>query len=119
APYPPAALRSEIASTFTLAYIVNGRVRNAASSPGWTPGVSAAEPEVEVPSDKQPGIEARKTADKATVSTAGEVITYTITVTNTGNVTLADYKIGRASCRERGGSREGVGPANESRDGVE
>src|SRR5690606_26335597 len=43
--------------------------------------------------DKQPGIEVIKTADKSTVSEAGEVITYTITVTNTGNVTLENYTV--------------------------
>src|SRR3546814_14615952 len=47
----------------------------------------------EVPSDKQPGIEVSKVADKATVGTADEVITYTITVANTGNVTLKHYTV--------------------------
>src|SRR5690606_22443459 len=51
------------------------------------------EDEVEIPSDKQPAIEIVKTADKSTVSTAGEVITYTLTVTNTGNTTLENYTV--------------------------
>ena len=50
-------------------------------------------PEIDVPVEKQPGYTAVKTADKEKVTTAGEVITYTITVTNTGNTTLKDIAV--------------------------
>ena len=39
------------------------------------------------------GYEATKTADKEKVTTAGEVITYTITVKNTGNTTLKNIQV--------------------------
>ena len=41
-----------------------------------------------VPVPQNPALTVVKVADKATVSVVGEVITYTITVTNTGNVSL-------------------------------
>src|SRR5690606_13707415 len=90
----PAAARSfELEYTVTQTDIDNGGVVNVASATGKNPGDPEDEDEVEVPSDKQPSIEVSKTADKTTVSTAGEVITYTITVTNTGNVRLEDYTV--------------------------
>src|SRR5690606_26817146 len=66
---------------------------NVASATGENPGDPDDEDEVEVPSDQNPAITTNKTADKETVSEAGEEITYTITVTNTGNVTLEDYTV--------------------------
>src|SRR5690606_34458580 len=66
------------------------------------------EPEVEIPTDPVKSFESVKAADKATVG-AGEELTYTITVTNTGDVdydgiTISDdvpahttYKDGSAS----------------------
>src|SRR5690606_41381573 len=85
----PDATRSfELEYTVTQADIDNGGVLNVASAGGENPDDPEDEDEVEVPSVKQPAIEVSKTADKATVSEAGEVIRYTITVTNTGNVTL-------------------------------
>src|SRR5690606_36618249 len=66
---------------------------NVARVTGDNPGDPDDEDEVEIPSDKQPAIEIVKTADKSTVSTAGEVITYTLTVTNTGNTTLENYTV--------------------------
>ncbi|HWK56084.1 MAG TPA: gliding motility-associated C-terminal domain-containing protein, partial [Parapedobacter sp.] len=83
----------ELEYTVTQTDIDNGGVVNVASATGENPGDPEDEDEVEVPSDKQPGIEVSKKADKATVSTVGEVITYTITVTNTGNVTLENYTV--------------------------
>src|SRR5690606_28517893 len=66
---------------------------NVASVAGENPGDPGDEDELEVPSDKKPGVEIEKAADRETVSEAGEVITYTLTVTNTGNVTLRDYTV--------------------------
>src|SRR3546814_6852535 len=83
----------ELAYTVTQADIDNGGVLNVASATGENPGDPEDEDEVEVQSDKQPGIEVTKVDDKATVSTADEVITYTITVYNTGNVTLKNNTI--------------------------
>src|SRR5690606_35585217 len=98
--------------TAPLPYTTLFRSVNVARVTGDNPGDPDDEDEVEIPSDKQPAIEIVKTADKSTVSAAGEVITYTLTVTNTGNTTLENYtvtdvlfpewrEIGRASCRER------------------
>ncbi|MEC3882072.1 DUF7507 domain-containing protein [Parapedobacter sp. 10938] len=90
----PAATRSFVLEfTVTKVFIDKGGVLNVASATGENPGDPEDEDEVEVPSDKQPGIEVTKVADKTTVSTAGEIITYTITVTNTGNVTLENYTV--------------------------
>jgi uncharacterized repeat protein (TIGR01451 family) len=48
---------------------------------------------VTVPGTQTPGLTLDKVADKASVSTVGETITYTFTATNTGNVSLADVAI--------------------------
>lgn len=48
---------------------------------------------VETPVEEAPSYDISKIADKEKVTTAGEEITYTITVTNTGNTTLEDIKI--------------------------
>src|SRR5690606_20253309 len=79
----PAATRSfEMEYTVTQSDIDKGGVVNVASDKGNDADDPTEEDEEETPSDKQPGIEVSKTADKTTVSAAGEVITYTITVTN-------------------------------------
>ena len=41
-----------------------------------------------IPAEQNPSISVVKTADVATVSAVGQVVTYTFTITNTGNVTL-------------------------------
>ena len=41
-----------------------------------------------IPAEQSPSISVVKTADVATVSAVGQVVTYTFTITNTGNVTL-------------------------------
>src|SRR5690606_25942318 len=90
---PSARRSSDQEYAVNEADIDNGGVVNVASAGGENPDDPEDEDEVEVPSEKQPGIEVSKTADKASVSAAGEVITYTITVTNTGNVTLENYTV--------------------------
>ena len=63
-----------------------GKIHNVAT-------VGDKSPEKDVPVEQNPGYTAVKTADKEKVTTAGEVITYTITVTNTGNTTLKDIAV--------------------------
>ncbi len=46
-----------------------------------------------VPADVKPAITIVKVADAASVSKVGETISYTFTVTNTGNVTLSDIAV--------------------------
>ena len=54
---------------------------------------------VTLPATQPPSISVVKTADVATVSAVGQVVTYTFTITNTGNVTLTDVSHRRrASC---------------------
>src|SRR5690606_37307926 len=48
--------------------------------------------EVTITADQTPGIALVKTADKTTL-VVGETVTYTFTVTNTGNVTLSDAAV--------------------------
>ncbi|WP_166637326.1 DUF7507 domain-containing protein, partial [Algoriphagus boseongensis] len=70
-----------------------GSVKNEATATGESPNEGDNNPtatdEVTTPIAYLPGIQLVKTADKEIVREAGEVITYTLTVTNTGNVTLA------------------------------
>ena len=63
-----------------------GKIHNVAT-------VGDKSPEKDVPVEQNPGYTAVKTADKEKVTAAGEVITYTITVTNTGNTTLKDIAV--------------------------
>ena len=63
-----------------------GKIHNVAT-------VGDKSPEKDVPVEQNPGYTAVKTADKEKVTAAGEVITYTITVTNTGNTTLKDIPV--------------------------
>lgn len=59
-----------------------------------TEDVTVADPKMTI--DKASAIyrnNARKTGDKANIAEAGDVIKYTITVTNTGNIALTDVKV--------------------------
>src|SRR5690606_37079928 len=63
------------------------------SATGGNPGDPGDEDEIEVPVGKDVGINITKVADRVSFSRVGDVITYTITVTNTGNVTLSDVVV--------------------------
>ena len=75
----------------------NGSVINEASVTGESPNPGDDDPTdtdaVETPINQVPGITIVKTADKTEISELGEVVVYTLTVTNTGNVTLTDVII--------------------------
>ncbi|WPR73990.1 gliding motility-associated C-terminal domain-containing protein [Algoriphagus sp. NG3] len=87
--------------TYTAVYAVNqddidaGQVQNTASATGETPAGELVEDEdtVIVDASQNPEIELVKEADKTTYSQEGEVILYTVTITNTGNVTLNTLKV--------------------------
>ena len=101
APSCPAAAASVAPGadvTCTTEYVLTqedidrGSITNAATATGTPPaGVPApetAEDAVTVPAAAAPGLTLVKTADIARVTRAGEVVTYTFAISNTGNTTL-------------------------------
>ncbi|MFD2035771.1 hypothetical protein ACFSKL_13290, partial [Belliella marina] len=92
----PGESKSVTASyTVTQEDMDGGSILNAASVQGEDPNgeTPGDEDELETPVDQNSGIALSKTADKSEVSAAGEVITYTLTVTNTGNTTLTEVMV--------------------------
>ncbi|MDX5337879.1 MAG: DUF11 domain-containing protein, partial [Cyclobacteriaceae bacterium] len=77
--------------------IDRGSVTNEATATGESPNQGDDNPtdtdEVTTPITPVPGIQLNKTADKNVIREAGEVVNYTLTVTNTGNVTLYDVTV--------------------------
>ncbi|WP_344337729.1 DUF7507 domain-containing protein [Brevibacterium salitolerans] len=79
----------------TQADVDQGSITNSATATGTPPAgdpVTSDPSEAEVTADQQPGIALTKSAD-TTELVAGETITYSFTVENTGNVTLTDLVI--------------------------
>ena len=80
--------------TVTQADIDSGEITNTATSHGMPP--RSEEPVTSEPSDAlvtapaAPAIAMVKAADVTKVTSVGQVITYTFTITNTGNVSIAD-----------------------------
>jgi uncharacterized repeat protein (TIGR01451 family) len=89
--------------TYTATYVVtqadvdSGALTNTATVTGTTPGGDPTDPStpstVTVPTVPAPSLTIVKTADKASVAGVGQIITYTFTATNTGNVTQRDVAI--------------------------
>jgi uncharacterized repeat protein (TIGR01451 family) len=80
----------------TQADIDRGSVTNVATATGRPPSGPQAVAEassVTIPQVPQPAINVVKTADPTSVSRAGEQVTYTFRVTNTGNVTVRDMEV--------------------------
>ncbi|MGN6126332.1 MAG: beta strand repeat-containing protein [Humibacter sp.] len=78
--------------TLTPTDVDNGSLTNTATAHGTPPGSDTPVPSdpstVTSPETPATGISVVKTADPGTVSAAGQTITYSFKVTNTGNVTL-------------------------------
>ena len=77
----------------TQADVDRGSVENTATAAGTAPGgdrIASAPSEVKIPQDPRPALALVKRADTQKVSRAGQVVHYTFSITNTGNVTLRD-----------------------------
>ena len=81
--------------TVTQADVDSGLLTNTAKASGTTVNGTVDSPPStkEIPITPDPVLELTKTAAPATVDTAGQTITYTITVKNTGNVTVSNLAI--------------------------
>ncbi|MCU1529558.1 MAG: hypothetical protein JWP75_3321, partial [Frondihabitans sp.] len=85
--------------TLTQADIDAGSVHNTATATGTpdSPGVNSIVPsqpsEVTVPAAAAPSATVVKTADVASVTHVGQTVSYSFTITNTGNTTLTDPKV--------------------------
>lgn len=79
--------------TLTNADVDAGKVDNSATASGTPTGgdpITSTPSTVTVPTPAAPGIDVMKTSDPTVVTTAGQKVTYSFRVTNTGNVTLTD-----------------------------
>ncbi|MBD8464701.1 DUF11 domain-containing protein [Plantibacter sp. CFBP 8798] len=102
-PAGAASLAKQASITCTATYTVTqadvdaGSVTNSATATGTPPrGTPPVSPpsEVTIPADDPaPAITVVKSANPATVANAGETVTYSFLVTNTGNVTLSDVSV--------------------------
>lgn len=82
--------------TVTQADLDAGEYRNTSSATGKdtnNKSVSDSSNEVIVPAIQTPDMQVVKSSTKTTYRSVGEEIPYTITVTNTGNVTLTDIEV--------------------------
>ncbi|WP_170069065.1 DUF7507 domain-containing protein, partial [Cecembia rubra] len=81
--------------TITLADMNTGKVDNTATASGTPPtGPAVTDSDSEtITADQNPSISITKTAGQSTYSSAGEEITYSFEVTNTGNVTLTNVSV--------------------------
>ncbi|MFF8770873.1 hypothetical protein [Kitasatospora sp. NPDC015120] len=92
---PGASITCTATYTVTQADVDAGSIKNTATATGTPP---RGEPPVSPPADallpapEQPAVALVKASSTGTL-TAGEQITYTFAVTNTGNVTLKDVKV--------------------------
>ncbi|WP_420367228.1 DUF7507 domain-containing protein [Curtobacterium sp. L1-20] len=79
--------------TITQADVDRGSIRNVATATGVPPtGTPPVSPpsEVTIPSNPAPSLSVVKTADRTTITAAGQTVNYSFVVTNTGNVTITD-----------------------------
>ncbi|GGA75853.1 DUF7507 domain-containing protein [Ornithinibacillus halotolerans] len=92
---PGDVLVAEATYTVTQADVDSGEVVNFATVNGTDPNGDVVEDNdsVEIHAVVNSGIELKKSSNVEEVTEAGQQITYTFTVTNTGNVTLTDVQV--------------------------
>ncbi|MDA4894736.1 hypothetical protein PFZ55_48530 [Streptomyces sp. MS2A] len=120
----PTTLAPGASVTCTATYVVTqadvdrGSIENTASATGTPPNGTpvVSEPSaVRLPQDPQPAIAIVKTADTEQVSEVGQVVTYSFTVTNTGNTTLMDVRVDDSAFSGAGELSEISCPADAAR----
>ena len=92
---PGAQMTCTASYTLTQADVDAGTVRNTATATGTTPGgspVTSPESQVDLPAAQNPALSVVKTAS-GTLSNAGDQVSYSFLVTNTGNVTLSNVGV--------------------------
>ncbi|WP_075661521.1 DUF7507 domain-containing protein [Streptomyces acidiscabies] len=94
---PGAAVTCTATYVVTQADVDSGKLTNTATANGVPPGTttpitSPPSPPNTITGTQKPGMTTTKAADKTSV-VLGDVITYTFTVTNTGNVTLSNVGV--------------------------
>lgn len=103
---PGAQLTCSTVYTVTQEDIDAGEITNSATATGSGPAGSAPlsppSSSVTVPEPAKAALALLKTADVRTLSTAGQVVTYTFTVTNTGNTTATKVAIREGAFSGRG-----------------
>lgn len=101
-PEAPGGLQPGDTITCTLDYkatqadVDAGEVTNSATAEGTTPGGAVAtsnESSAVVEAPAAPSIDLQKSSDTDRLRSAGQVVTYTFTLTNTGNVTVSDLEV--------------------------
>ncbi|KAA9376116.1 DUF11 domain-containing protein [Microbispora cellulosiformans] len=99
---PVTTLAPQTSTTCTATYTVTqadidaGSIVNTATATGTPPegpAVTSNPSTATVTAQVAPGIALLKTASPSSVATAGQVVTYSYQVTNTGNATLADVSV--------------------------
>lgn len=94
---PPGALDAGEQATCTAAYTLTqadidaGRISNTAFAEGTDPGgapVTSNDSSITIPGAQTPAVTVAKRASIAQATAVGQVITYTYTITNSGDVTL-------------------------------
>ncbi|WP_219818320.1 DUF7507 domain-containing protein, partial [Clavibacter michiganensis] len=93
---PGASVTCTATYTATQADVDAGRITNTATATGVPPrgnAVTSDPSQAVVTADPAPSIAVVKSADPSSIAKAGETVTYSFAVTNTGNVTLEDAKV--------------------------
>jgi uncharacterized repeat protein (TIGR01451 family) len=98
--FGPVTLAPGASETFTYDYTITqadvdaGQVINTATATGTFNGVDYTDTDSEtITAVQTPSISLSKTADPTTYNAAGDLITYTFLVTNSGNTTLTDVTV--------------------------
>jgi uncharacterized repeat protein (TIGR01451 family) len=89
---PGGQIRCTATYTVTQADVDAGQLTNTATATGTPPtgpAVTSPPSTVMVPADQLPALTVQKTADPMSVTAAGQTVTFSFTITNTGNVTLS------------------------------